>query len=90
MPERPDQPIDELRDVRYEDLLRAVGRYLDQHGYADVLVTKLPDGVLVKGTVTDRTAVIPREHVASVMFSSADVLQLVAESERLRASSGEG
>lgn len=77
---------DQLRDVRYEDLLRAVGHYLDQHGYTDVLVTRLPDGVLVKGTIVDDAAAVPRERIASVMFSNADVLQLLDESERRRSS----
>jgi len=75
---------DNLPNVRYEDLLRAVGHYLDQHGYTDVLVTMLPDGVLVKGAIVDNTADAPRERVASVTFSNAELVELLTESERRR------
>jgi hypothetical protein len=88
MPHTPERPTDEPGDVRYEDLLRAVGNYIDQHGYSDVLVTQLPDGVLLKGTVIDRSAAAPVERIDSVVFSGADLLELVADSERRRSAGG--
>jgi hypothetical protein len=84
MSRTPENQPNALDGIRYEDLLRAVGNYIDQHGYTDVLVTQLPDGVLLKGTVIDRSVSAPHERIASVMFSNADLLELLAESERRR------
>jgi hypothetical protein len=75
---------DELRSVRYEDLLRALGSYIDQHGLADVLITQIPDGVLLKGTVIDRTPRRAVERITSILFTNDDVLTLLAESLRRR------
>jgi hypothetical protein len=75
---------DELRGVRYEDLLRALGSYIDQHGFADVLITQIPDGVLLKGTIIDRTPRGAVERITSILFTNDDVLALLAESLRRR------
>ena len=45
---------DVLRGVRYEDLLRAIGHYIDAHTITDVVLTQIPEGVLLKGTVIER------------------------------------
>src|SRR5687768_2596980 len=85
------QPFDSgrsnaLRHVRYEDLLRAVGNYIDQQGFTDVLVTQLPEGVLLKGTVIDRSRRSAHERISAVLFSNDDVIALLDASERRRGS----
>jgi hypothetical protein len=79
---------DELRGVRYEDLLRALGGYIDQHGLADVLITQIPDGVLLKGTVIERTPRGAVERITSILFTNDDVLALLQESQRRRGQAG--
>lgn len=69
--------VEALRQVRYEDLLRAVGNYIDQHGFTDVLVTQLPDGVLLKGTVIDRSNRMANERITAVLFTNDDVMALL-------------
>lgn len=76
--------IEALRHVRYEDLLRAVGSYIDQHGFTDVLITQLPDGVLLKGTVIDRSSRMANERISAVLFSNDDVVALLDASARRR------
>jgi hypothetical protein len=76
--------IEALRHVRYEDLLRAVGSYIDQHGFTDVLITQLPDGVLLKGTVIDRSMHVPHERISAVLFTNEDVVKLLDASARRR------
>lgn len=71
---------EQLRLVRYEDLLRALGSYIDKHGLADVLITQIPDGVLLKGTVIDRTSRGAFERIAAVLFTNEDVIALLDES----------
>lgn len=85
------EPIDTgrseaLRHVRYEDLLRAVGSYIDTHGFSDVLITQLPDGVLLKGTVIDRTKRSANERISAVLFTNDDVVALLDASARRRGS----
>ncbi len=72
-----------LRHVLYEDLLRAIGSYVDEHGFTDVLITQLPDGVLLKGTVIDRSNQIANKRISAVLFTNDDVITLLdANSER--------
>jgi hypothetical protein len=73
-----------LRHVRYEDLLRAIGNYIDQHGFTDVLITQLPDGVLLKGTVIDRSNRMANERISAVLFTNDDVIALLDASARRR------
>lgn len=85
------QPFDtgrneELRNVRYEDLLRAVGSYIDEQGLTDVLVTQIPDGVLLKGTIVDRSPRVAAERISAVLFTNEDVLALLDASLRRRGS----
>lgn len=75
-----------LRHVRYEDLLRAVGSYIDQHGFTDVLITQLPDGVLLKGTIIDRSKRSANERISAVLFTNDDVIALLDASARRRGS----
>jgi hypothetical protein len=75
-----------LRHVRYEDLLRAIGGYIDQHGFTDVLVTQLPEGVLLKGTVIDRSNRSANERISAVLFTDDDVIALLDANARRRGS----
>ncbi len=34
---------------RYEDILRAIGRYIDDHGLQDVVLLQLESGILLRG-----------------------------------------
>jgi hypothetical protein len=69
-----------LVNVRYEDLLRAVGSYIDEHEWHDVLITQLPDGVLLKGMTIDSSQQVGRvERVVSVLFTNEDVVRLLDE-----------
>jgi hypothetical protein len=71
---------EQLVHVRYEDLLRAIGNYIDRYGLTDVLITQIPDGVLLKGNQIDRTARIPVERITAVLFTNDDVVALLDES----------
>lgn len=77
-----------LTQVRYEDLLRALGHYIDQHGWADVLITQVPQGVLLKGTVIDQRPNGPLERIAAVMFSNDDIIRMLEENAKRRGDTG--
>jgi hypothetical protein len=73
-----------LVHVRYEDLMRAIGHYVDEHGLTDVLVTQIPDGVLLKGSVIDRGRSGPIERITAVLFTNEDILSLLETASKRR------
>ena len=77
-----------LVHVRYEDLLRAIGGYIDQHGVTDVLITQIPQGVLLKGTVIEQRHGAPAERITAVMFSNDQIIEMLEESARKRGKTG--
>jgi hypothetical protein len=38
----------------YQDVLRALGNFIDDHGYSDVRIIETDDGLVLQGRVTDR------------------------------------
>jgi hypothetical protein len=38
----------------YQDVLRALGYFIDNHGYTDVRIIETDDGVVLQGRVADR------------------------------------
>ena len=38
----------------YQDVLRAVGSFIDEHGYSDVRIVETEDGLVIQGRVVDR------------------------------------
>jgi hypothetical protein len=77
---------EKLVNVRYEDLLRVIGYYIDQHDWHDVLITQIPEGVLLKGIVIDASQKMGRvERVVAVLFTNEDVVRMLEEGLARRA-----
>lgn len=38
----------------YQDVLRALGSFIDEHGYTDVRIIETDDGLVIQGRVVDR------------------------------------
>jgi hypothetical protein len=38
----------------YQDVLRAIGLFIDDHGYTDVRILEIEDGLVIQGRVADR------------------------------------
>ena len=38
----------------YQDVLRALGTFIDDHGYSDVRIIETDDGVVLQGRVAER------------------------------------
>ena len=38
----------------YQDVLRALGHFIDDHGYTDVRIVETDDGVVLQGRVAER------------------------------------
>lgn len=43
-----------LKRSDYQDLLRVLGGFIDEHGYTDVRIIETDDGVVLQGRVPDR------------------------------------
>ncbi|HEU5102384.1 MAG TPA: hypothetical protein VFU22_25350 [Roseiflexaceae bacterium] len=41
----------------YQDVLRALGYFIDDHGYTDVRIVETEDGVVLQGRVAERHAI---------------------------------
>ncbi|MFN3336525.1 MAG: hypothetical protein ACK42I_03375 [Thermomicrobium sp.] len=72
--------------TRYEDTLRALGHYLDQHRFTRIAVIETPEGFLVKGYVArpgrdeESLSLAPE----TLLFTDADLIQLLEEAYRRR------
>jgi hypothetical protein len=64
----------------YQDLLRALGRLLDEEGWRDVLVLEQPTGFVISGRRPDR----PGEGVAVRRLTRVEVYALVRAAHRRR------
>lgn len=42
--------------MRYEDVFRALGHYIDENHFKDVVIVEVPEGFLIKGQVTQGSA----------------------------------
>jgi hypothetical protein len=43
-----------MRRSDYQDVLRALGNFIDDHGYTDVRIIETDDGLVLQGRITDR------------------------------------
>ncbi len=43
-----------LKRSDYQDVLRVLGSFIDEHGYTDVRIIETDDGVVLQGRVPDR------------------------------------
>ncbi|HUG13896.1 MAG TPA: hypothetical protein VMM78_02665 [Thermomicrobiales bacterium] len=73
-----------LTQVRYEDLMRALGSYVDEHGLTEVLISQIPDGILLKGTMIDKSRANPVEKITATLFTNDDVVLLLKKSAKRR------
>ncbi|MFO7271475.1 hypothetical protein [Sphaerobacter thermophilus] len=71
---------------RYEDILRAIGRYIDMNNIQDVILLQSEDGILLRGY---RPAAAGRHGPALIqyLFTPAD-LQAIDEEARQRRGTG--
>ena len=73
-----------LVNVRYEDLLRVVGYFVDQHKWHDVLVTQVPDGILLKGLAIEQTPQGAIERIQAIHFTNDQIVGMLDEGFRRR------
>jgi hypothetical protein len=74
--------------MRYEDVFRALGHYIDANRFRDVVIVEVPEGFLIKGQVAQETAAgfvaVPQTY----LFTNEDIDVILEDaSQRRRAGS---
>ena len=46
-----------MKSSDYQDVLRALGYFIDDHGYTDVRIIETDDGVVLQGRVAERSEI---------------------------------
>jgi hypothetical protein len=67
----------------YQDVLRAVGYFIDERGYTDVRIMEIEDGLVVQGRVADRREIGAASY-DTFLITDEDLREMVRESFRRR------
>ena len=73
--------------VEYEDVLRAIGNYLDANFFRYITVVETPDGFLIKGATLETSAAGAKLRSQTYLFTNDDI-ELVLEQALARRGSG--
>ena len=60
----------------YQDVLRAVGSFIDEHGYTDVRIIETDDGLVIQGRVVDRRE-IGESSYDTYLITDDDIKEMV-------------
>ncbi|MCS7050334.1 MAG: hypothetical protein NZL87_01825 [Thermomicrobium sp.] len=77
-------PSEEVLVYRYEDLLRAVGRFIDDEQLQDVLIVQTEDGILVRGMQRPRAGGRLTPTFCERLFTKAEIAAILEEGRRRR------
>jgi hypothetical protein len=70
--------------MRYEDVFRALGHYIDENRFKDVVIVEVPEGFLIKGQVSQETSAgfiaVPQTY----LFTNEDIDVILEDSSKRR------
>ena len=69
---------------RYEDILRAVGRFIDEEQLTDVVIVQTETGVLVRGMRRPHAGTRLASTFCERLFSKAEIAAILEEGRRRR------
>ena len=72
-----------LQRSDYQDVLRALGYFIDDHGYSDVRIIETEDGLVLQGRVGDRNE-IGESSYETFLITDEDIKEMVRDSFRRR------
>lgn len=72
--------------VRYEDVFRAIGNYLDENQFSLIVIAETPEGFLIKGEMVTGTlrADTFRSQSMTYLFSNDDIDALIENAYQRR------
>ncbi len=72
--------------VDYEDVLRAIGHFIDEHNFKEVCIIELEEGILVRGLVYNNNRAGFRTISEAYLFTNEDIDRILEEAYKRRAS----
>jgi hypothetical protein len=72
-----------LQQSDYQDVLRALGAFIDEHGYSDVRIIETDDGLVLQGRVGDRNE-IGQSSFDTFLITDEDIKGMVRDAFRRR------
>lgn len=67
----------------YQDVMRALGHFIDDHGYCDVRIIETEDGVVLQGRIADRRG-IGESGYDTYLITDEDIKVMVRDAFRRR------
>jgi hypothetical protein len=72
-----------MAHTEYQDVLRALGYFIDDRGYSDVRIIEIEDGIVVQGRVADRHE-IGTSSFDTFLITEQDLKEMIADAFRRR------
>lgn len=70
----------------YEDVLRAIGHFIDEHNFKEVCIIELEEGILVRGLVYTANRTGYRTISEAYLFTNEDIDHILEEAYKRRGS----
>ena len=70
--------------VDYEDVLRAIGHFIDEHNFKEVCILELEEGILVRGLVYTANRTGYRTISEAYLFTNEDIDRILEEAYQRR------
>lgn len=67
-----------LKRTEYQDVLRALGAYIDERGYTDVRIMEVEDGLVLQGRLAERNE-IGKMSYETLLITDDDIKDMVRE-----------
>jgi hypothetical protein len=68
-----------MKQTDYQDVLRALGHFIDEHGYSDIRIVETEDGLVLQGRVPERHA-IGESSFETYLITDDDIKTMVRDS----------
>ena len=72
-----------MRRSDYQDVMRALGYFIDDHGYSDIRIIETEDGLVLQGRVADRHE-IGESSYDTFLITDEDIKVMVRDAFRRR------
>jgi hypothetical protein len=70
--------------MRYEDVFRALGHYIDSNGFKDIVIVEVPEGFLIKGQILQETGAGFMTVPQTYLFTNEDIDVILEDASRRR------
>lgn len=72
-----------MRRSDYQDVMRALGYFIDDHGYSDIRIIETEDGLVLQGRVAERRE-IGESSYDTFLITDEDIKVMVRDAYRRR------